>query len=389
MNAVTYMKESAQGKIRLVKISSCPVCGSEKHSKWKESKGWNLTKCNNCGFIFLNPRPNKNYFKNLYDPLSQYTYKVDGEEYINRESEFIKAYHRQLQDVERLVSKGRLLEIGSALSFLLEAARQRGWTPYGVELSQGGADYCRKKYGINVHCGEVQDAAFPSGYFNCVMIIHTLEHVYNPNVVVKECARVLKTGGLLVIEIPYIKDIDTTGDSDGLMKLPMHLNFTVKTLKSLLDSNGFIILDIQEGEALRVNAKKALHEIVKDERVLLQHYELLNKFEEHLYVRGLYLDAIKCFHLLLNLFPAEVKVYNNLGSVLWTIGDKKTALENFIKAVSLDNACWEALMNLILSSRELKKELVKPFIEKYTRKYLDGKWAKKIVKMFSELPEEY
>jgi len=207
---------------------------------------------------------------------------------------------------------------------------------------------------------------------------------------VKECARVLKTGGLLVIEIPYIKDIDTTGDSDGLMELLMHLNFfTVKTLKSLLDSNGFIILDIQEGEALRVNAKKALHEIVKDERVLLQHYELLNKFEEHLYVRGLYLDAIKCFHLLLNLFPAEVEVYNNLGSVLWTIGDKKTALENFIKAVSLDNACWEALMNLILSSRELKKELVKPFIEKYTRKYLDGKWAKKIVKMFSELPEEY
>jgi SAM-dependent methyltransferase len=214
-------------------------------------------KCDDCGFIFLNPRPEKEYFKSLYDPLSQYSYKVLDKKYIDSENEFVTAYHAQLENIEKLIDKGKLLEIGSALGYFLEAARQRGWEPFGVELSQGGSEYCRQKFGIDIFCGEIQDAGFSPDSFNCVVTIHTLEHVYDPNAFVQECRKVLKIGGVFVIEIPYVKDNEHPESMDILKDLPAHLSFfTTATLSKLLESSGFILLDIQKGDNLRIACRK-------------------------------------------------------------------------------------------------------------------------------------
>lgn len=226
----------------MIQLNKCQICGHNHFQPWHQVNEWSFVRCEKCGFIFLNPRPALDYFKEMYDPLSQYNYKVEGVEYIKKEADFISAYHQQLQVIEMVAQKGSLLEIGSACGFFLEAARQRGWKPYGVELSTGGARYCKQRFSIEVFNGDVLDAGFPANFFDLVVTIHTLEHVYDPAVLVRECCRIAKPGGIFIVEVPYIpneRDPSVVSAAD----VPAHMSlFTKRTLGDLLARYGFTVI---------------------------------------------------------------------------------------------------------------------------------------------------
>jgi len=356
--------------INYVTVPFCQGCGSENYELWKEAEGRNIVKCRGCGFLFLNPRPDKTSLKALYAP-SSYSYDVRGKPYWDSEKDFIGSYHVQLERIEEFVRKGRLLEIGSALGYFLETARQRDWEPFGVEISRVGAEHCRKKYGIDVFCGEIQEAGFPSGYFDCVVAIHTLEHVDDPYVFLKECSRVLRLGGALSIEVPYVRDNEAPERLDEGAGKPSHLSFfTEKTLKRLVESGGYSILEVKKGENLRITAKKVSCEISSDRHAFAQMYDSLMHLGEAFFCRGLAVESLECFQLLLDLFPREAAVYNNIGSVYWAAGNKELASKCFLKAASLDVLHWETLLNLVCVSREMKiEERAKQFVDAYRNRY--------------------
>jgi Zn ribbon nucleic-acid-binding protein len=54
----------------MVHLNKCPVCVGENIMPWHRIDGWILKECSCCGFVFLDPRPDRSYYKNLYDPLS-------------------------------------------------------------------------------------------------------------------------------------------------------------------------------------------------------------------------------------------------------------------------------------------------------------------------------
>lgn len=377
---VTSYDPYRQENLGYVSIPRCQGCGSERQEVWKEFEDRTIVKCGECGFLFLNPRPDPTSLKAFYEPLSSYDYEVEGKPYVECESDFIQAYHLQLEEIEGVVRKGRLLEIGSALGYFLEASRQRGWEPFGVEISREGAEHCRRKYGIEVYCGEIRQAGFPSGYFDCVVSIHTLEHVDDPFLFVQDCARVLRLGGILVIEIPYVRDDEAPEDLDEGAGMPAHLSFfTEETLRSLVESRGFSVLHVGRGENLRIIAKKVPSETSSDGPALARLYESLMHLGETLFEKGCPVEALECFQLLTNLFPKEGAIYNNIGSVYWAAGDREMAGNCFLKAGSLDGMHWETLLNLVLVSKETgNEEVVKPFIEGYRNRYPDSPKAREL-----------
>ena len=50
-----------------------------------------------------------------------------------------------LDDVERYIAKGRLLDVGSSTGLQLAVARDRGWNVAGVEICQAAAEFSRHK----------------------------------------------------------------------------------------------------------------------------------------------------------------------------------------------------------------------------------------------------
>lgn len=78
-----------------------------------------------------------------------------------------------------------------------------------------------------------------SNYFDAILCIAVLEHVENPEEVVPELYRVLKPGGHLVLEVPFLQPEHKVPTDfqrytkDGLVRLVSHHGFSVEQIKGL------------------------------------------------------------------------------------------------------------------------------------------------------------
>lgn len=76
-------------------------------------------------------------------------------------------------------------------------------------------------------------------YFDAILCIAVLEHVENPEEVVPELFRVLKPGGHLILEVPFLQPEHKVPTDfqrytrDGLVRLVAHHGFRVKSIKGL------------------------------------------------------------------------------------------------------------------------------------------------------------
>jgi len=377
---LTYILEKKTDKVKKQPLLNCQLCNSDDLEIWRYINHWTLMRCNTCNFIFLNPRPEPSYYKNLYDPLSQYEYLVDGVKYIEKEDDFIAAYDHWLQDIERKILKGKLLEIGSAVGYFLEAAKRRGWDVYGVEISSGGVRYCKEHFGIDVFCGELKEAGIPSGYFDCIVMLHTLEHVYNPMELLSECCRVMRPGGLMVIEVPYLKSVNDK-NSPMLNDLPAHLNFfTAECLLELLKRCGFVCLEVAKGENLQIYAKRSVKaKIINNEAKAISIYERLLDTGETFFKKGFYLEALRLFGIMREIFEDDETILNNIAAVLWMLGEQTQALKLIEHALELNNKSWDALINLLeMTQQNGMKEIAQKHIERFIREYPDSVWSKNL-----------
>ncbi len=135
---------------------------------------------------------------------------------------------------------GRLLEVGCAYGFFLDAAK--GFEGTGVEISESAREQCRQR-GLAVF-PTVAEAA-RRGPFDVAVMLDCIEHLSDPAATLTEVHRVLAPDGLLWI---------TTGDWASwlaramgrhwrLMTPPQHLfYFSSVTLPALLERLGFTVL---------------------------------------------------------------------------------------------------------------------------------------------------
>lgn len=107
----------------------------------------------------------------------------------------------------------RILEVGSGYGFFLSHARSvLGWNIWGIEPGEeefsGRSELAAEILRSNgVEAGRLLRSAgeglcFKTGSFDAVISNDVLEHVVDPEAVVRESARVLRRGGLLAFNMP-------------------------------------------------------------------------------------------------------------------------------------------------------------------------------------------
>lgn len=95
----------------------------------------------------------------------------------------------------------RLLDVGCSSGALLAVARDMGFNVSGVEPAPDAAQSAQRA-GFDVFQGLLHEAAYPDAAFDACVMFEILEHVNEPLALMRECARVLRPGGVLVVNTP-------------------------------------------------------------------------------------------------------------------------------------------------------------------------------------------
>ncbi len=207
--------------------------------------------CRNCGHIYTSVRPDCNTLFSTFYPDSYLCYggqsgvaglmdrkRMEGQ--AAQRAEMVKKFVGQPGPV-------KLLEVGCATGEFIKTCRRRfGWEVAGIEPNRPLSDALSRE-GYPVISSTLEDAEIPSEQYDVVCLFNVLEHLWDSVYSLKRINRLLKPGGLVVVEIP---DFDSPsrkrfGQYWFLYHLPRHLShFTKKSLTSLMNECGFEKVDI-------------------------------------------------------------------------------------------------------------------------------------------------
>ena len=144
------------------------------------------------------------------------------------------------------VTPGRLLDVGCGGGRFLRRMQKRGWQVVGTDFDEQATRKVSDRYGIETHVGDLPQCALPAASFDAITLSQAIEHLYDPQATLRECLRLLKPGGLLVLTTPNATSIGASefGASWRGWEAPRHLQlFTVASLSALTRAAGLDIVE--------------------------------------------------------------------------------------------------------------------------------------------------
>lgn len=263
----------------------CLLCGAEGLVLYRELEDrlfgapgrWRMRRCPNpnCGILWLDPMPlpedigqayqayythaetkrDRNpHLQKLFNQVrsgylaQRYGYPPEGRKMVQRLLGLLVRLHPARKasldfDVMHLPYRpaGKLLEVGSGSGKFLESMRRLGWHVEGVDFDPHAVKCAREK-GLPVVLGTLESQRYPDGSFDAVVMSHVIEHVHDPEGLLRECRRILRSRGQITVVTPNAKSLGHRvfgADWRGL-EPPRHLQvFTPLALRTLAEKAGF------------------------------------------------------------------------------------------------------------------------------------------------------
>jgi 2-polyprenyl-3-methyl-5-hydroxy-6-metoxy-1,4-benzoquinol methylase len=180
---------------------------------------------------------NPNWDTTIYDPQKYAKERLQVRDYARTRAMLNRLYP----------DRGKLLEIGSSLGFLLAEFKKDGWDVLGLEPNAFCCRYTKETHGIEAVNGILEEAALAEGSLDVVLLNHVIEHMDNPLSTLREINRVLKPNGHLVVETPRYDTLmfKLLGRRERSLNCAGHIYFfTTQTLQNLCRAAGFRLVEL-------------------------------------------------------------------------------------------------------------------------------------------------
>ena len=198
---------------------SCYLCGSSDSSHfteaWDDLTGkpgtFHFVRCSQCGLVYQNPRIKQTFIGQYYDDeYIAHRKKKDWGLMTPLYNWAMGKHDRQKAKLAArytsLTSASKILDIGCGAGTFLQMMHAL----YGAEVT--GVDF--KDLSalpgfdlIDFHHGPIGEQDFPKASFDLVTMWHFLEHDYAPIQTLEKVGEILKTDGVLVIEVPRLDSL--------------------------------------------------------------------------------------------------------------------------------------------------------------------------------------
>jgi SAM-dependent methyltransferase len=187
----------------------CRVCGSRRstflcitHNEHSETSELLNFRCLDCGSVFIGNAIRPEELGVAYGSMdaAEYYREIDAQNSKKMES--------ALRDLEGLIPRSAaLLDVGTGNGRFVELARAAGYTDVSAH-EIAGSDLSRIEGLARAIYQDFDYRSIPDGTFDCVTLLDVAEHVPDPEVLFRNCRRVLKDTGILYLHTPVVTPVD-------------------------------------------------------------------------------------------------------------------------------------------------------------------------------------
>ena len=285
----TALNERTNEGIRVFEVPSCYLCnqpGKVYHDGLRDRLygrpgTWQFLKCPSCGLMWLNPRPIPEDVHKVFSPWSAngkkdalYGFRkhlkqavlatLGGGKSLPLGARLAAMGIRLAPPLKEIVTmkisgltgppQGRLVDVGPGSGEFLATMRELGWDVMGVEPDPNAAQAAMDAYQVKIVVGELEETHLASGFADVLTMNHVIEHLPDPISVLKECHRILKPGGKLVLLTPNTRSWahKKFGGCWLPLEQPRHfILYSPETLAATVKAAGFSV------EVLRTTGRNA------------------------------------------------------------------------------------------------------------------------------------
>jgi 2-polyprenyl-3-methyl-5-hydroxy-6-metoxy-1,4-benzoquinol methylase len=234
-------------------LNQCPLCKGVDFYHYKtlndyflSGETFHLMKCNNCGFVFTNPRPKTENMSKYYQSSKYLSHSKSQKNLTSFLYNVVKIYSLKTKYdiISQYYRKGKILDIGCGTGELLHYFKKKGWVTKGIEPATEARNFAIKKYDLDVS-DEYELLNLNNQSYDVVTLWHVLEHIPGLSEQVGQIQYLLKKDGITVIALPNYLSWDAQHYDNfwAGYDVPRHLyHFSKNTISQLLSKHDMVIV---------------------------------------------------------------------------------------------------------------------------------------------------
>lgn len=243
--------------------------------------------CKKCSFVYSNPQMASVDLEKLYGE----SYRPESAENYYKKDYYkkevldwkIKWILKEIKKIESLSSKPAVLDIGSGGGHVLSFFKKKSWITKGIEPTKEYAEYSRKKFNLDVSTDFWEKVNVKNESFDLVILANVLEHFTDPLKALEKIHRVLKSRGYLFIIVPNL--FKPASKSSHFFRSEHMSYFTNKSIIKMLNKAGFILDKMHCSHYIRLIARKANNENIKEKQEYREIINFVRKYKRRYSVR--------------------------------------------------------------------------------------------------------